>query len=310
MIKTRDMYEYIETMLSNTLIEVSKVRNLGLSGTNLLNNNMETGKVVRLVSTNWDHGALNGIYHEIDDMLVYDANTDLMMSTKRLRFDSSSFFDELTNNNIRGLGIPASPNPEPRYQLPRGYIKRITSSEQTVVSYLCPWGQFQDYEGDEIYLSSAIGKLYDFTIETLPIPAGNYEVRFGYGANGNRGVAQLYLDGVPAGVPLNLMISASNPQIGYVQPTQGDPGYENDKMMRNRGYMKAPAIFTAPQTGFFAKTENARYEAQALRRIMGIYKFKTAGTHFLGVKGLSAGEFMFDYMEFVPTSALEAEDIY
>lgn len=308
MLKTKDMYEYIETMCPNTLLEVSKVR---LSNqTNLINNNKETGKVVRLVPSNWDNGALNGIYHEIDDMLVYDYQTDLMMSTKRLRFDTGSFFDELTNNNIRGLGIL---NPEPRFQLPRGYIKRINCSEQTVVAYLCPWGQFQDYEGDEIYLRSNAGKLYDFTIETMPIPAGNYEVRFGYIANGNRGVAQLYLDGKPAGVPLNLMTSATNAQIGYVAPHSVSTdweGFENDKMMRNRGYMKGPACFTAPQTGFFNKTENARYEATALRRIMGIYTFKKAGTHILGVKGLSGGEFMFDYMEFVPTSVLENEDIY
>lgn len=307
MIKTRDMYEYIETMCPNTLIEVSKIRTT--NETNLLNNNKETGKVVRLVSTNWDNGALNGIYHEIDNMLVYDYNTDIMMSTKRLRFDSASFFDELTNNNIRGLGIL---NPEPRFQLPRGYIKRITCSEQTVVGYLCPWGQFQDYQGDEIYLRAATGKLYDFSIETMPIPAGNYEVRFGYIANGNRGVAQLYLDGIPAGVPLNLMTSATNAQIGYVRPhTVSDDweGFENDKMMRNRGYMKGPACFTAPQTGFFSRTDNSRYEATALRRIMGIYSFKKAGTHVLGVKGLSGGEFMFDYMEFVPTSVLETEDI-
>jgi len=308
MIKTRDMYEYFETMCPNTLIEISKIRIT--NETNLLNNNNVTGEVVHLVSTNWDHGALNGIYHEIDNMLVYDASTDLMMSTKRLRFDSSSFFDELTNNNIRGLGLL---NPEPRYSLPRGYIKRITCSEQTVVSYLCPWEQFQDYEGDELYLKAATGKLYDFSIETLPIPAGNYEVRFGYGANGNRGVAQLYLDSIPAGVPLNLMTTATNSQIGYQQPhtvSTDYEGYENDKMMRNRGYMKGPACYTAPKTGFFNKTENARFEGQQLRRILGIYTFKTAGRHILGVKGLSGGEFMFDYMEFVPTSALESEDIY
>ena len=307
MIKTRDMYEYIETMCPNTLIEVSKVRST--NETNLLNNNKETGKVVHLVSTNWDHGALNGIYHEIDHMLVYDASTDLMLSTKRLRFDSSSFFDELTNNNMRGLGILAK---EPRFQLPRGYIKRITCSEQTVVGYLCPWGQFQDYEGDEIYLRAATGKLYDFSIETLPIPAGNYEVRFGYIANGNRGVAQLYFDGIPAGVPLNLMTSSTSAQIGYVTPhtlSVDWEGYENDKMMRNRGYMKGPACFRAPQSGFFTLTESSRYEPTAVRRIMGIYKFKTAGRHVLGVKGLSGGEFMFDYMEFVPTSVLETEDI-
>jgi uncharacterized surface protein with fasciclin (FAS1) repeats len=307
MVKTKDMYEYIETMCPNTLIEVCKVRST--NETNLLNRNTETGKVVRIVKDNSDNDALNGVYHEIDNMLVYDLDTYNMMSNKRLRFDSASYFDELTNNNMRGWGIT---DPNLRFQLPRGYINRISCTEQTVVGYLTGYPKYEDYEGDEIFLRASPGKLYDFVIETLPVPAGTYEVRFGYGANSNRGVAQLYFDGVPCGVPINLSTLADDPAIGYVVPhtIQDDyEGFENDKMMRNRGYMKAPAVFRVPVTGWFYG-ENARFSQNLLRRILGIYVFKTDGTHKLGVVGLSSGEFMFDYLEFVPTSRLETEDIY
>jgi len=89
-----------------------------------------------------------------------------------------------------------------------------------------------------------------------------------------------------------------------------DPsGFENDKMMRNRGYMKGPACYKIITQGW-TTGQNARYSNAILRRILGQFTFDKAGSHLLTVKGLSGGEFMFDYMEFVPTNALESEDIY
>jgi uncharacterized surface protein with fasciclin (FAS1) repeats len=311
MLTTMNMYEYIETMCPNTLIEVTKAPQLGI--TNQLNWIKESGRVIQLVSGHYDNSALNGVYHEIDGMLVYDAEFANYISTKRLRFDAASFFPELTNNNMRGSGTEYTYKTQNlHYKIPRGYIDRITSSEQTVVGYLHPYYKYQDYEGDEIFLNASSGKLYDFTITTPPIPKGIYEVRFGYLTNGKRGVAQLYIDGMPAGVPLNLNKYATDASIGWVEPhtdASDYEGYENDKMMRNRGYMKAPACFKVPTTGW-TYGENARFSSAALRKILGIYDFKTDTTHLLMVKGLSSGEFMFDYMEFVPTSVLESEDIY
>jgi uncharacterized surface protein with fasciclin (FAS1) repeats len=310
MIKTRDMYEYIETMCPNTLIEVTKVRTS--NKTNLLNIHVSSednlSKMVQITSYN-DKTAVNGVYHEVNDMLVYSYDVANMMATKRLRFEAAGFFPELTNNNLRGRGNTL---PNLQFKLPRGYIDRISCSEQTTVNYLTPYYKYQDYEGDELFLSSTIGKLYDFSIVTPPVPAGTYEVRFGYLTNGKRGVAQLYFDGVPAGVPLNLNTAATASSIGYVAPGKDpdDPfGYQNDKMMRNRGYMKGPACFKVPTTGW-SDGENARMSPQLLRKILGTYTFKTPGNHVLMVKGLSGGEFMMDYLDFVPTSVLENEDIY
>ncbi len=314
MIKTVDMYEYIEPMCPNTLIEVKKER--VTNKTNLINKISETGKVIQLSSTNYDNAATNGVYHEITDMLVYSKDVENEHAGKRLRFDSSSFFPELTNNNMRGSRLKQNTvaalyaDPSLHYQLPRGYISRITSSEQTVVGYLAGYHKFQNYEGDEIFLNASSGKLYDFSIITPPIPAGTYEVRFGYLTNGKRGVAQLYFDNIPCGVPLNLNNKAT--QNGWEKPgsVADDPyGYANDKVLRNFGYMKGPACYKVI-TIDWTSGENARYSDAILRRILGTYEFAEAGHHVLTVKGLSGGEFMFDYMEFVPTSVLENEDIY
>ena len=61
------MYEYIETMCPNTLIEIKKERLT--NRTNLINYSTETGKVIQITS-NYDKDAINGVYHEIDGMLV------------------------------------------------------------------------------------------------------------------------------------------------------------------------------------------------------------------------------------------------
>ncbi|MBP1664633.1 MAG: hypothetical protein H6Q19_1773 [Bacteroidetes bacterium] len=310
MLPNRDMYEYLEPMCPNTLIEVKKDRLA--KTTNNLNYIRETGRVVRITS-NYDNDAVNGVYHEINSILAYDQLVEAEHSTKRLRFDGASFFPELTNNNMRGRGITSpGPGPNLQFRLPRNYIDRLSTSEQTVVSYLTADARYQNYEGDEIFLGATSGNLYDFTIVTPPIPAGTYEVRFGYLTNGKRGVAQLYFDNIPAGVPLNLNNYATDVSIGYEVPgtVQADlEGIENDKMMRNRGFMKGPACYKVVQTGW-SSGENARYSPAALRRILGTYNFPVASNHLLTVKGLSGGEFMFDYLEFVPTSVLESEDIY
>ena len=214
------------------------------------------------------------------------------------------------NNNIRGLGSTTYAQKNLQFYIPRGYLDRLTCSEQTTIGYLTAFDAFLDYQGDEIFLSAQSGKLYDFTVTTPPIPAGTYEVRFGYLTNGKRGVAQFYFDGTPAGLPLNLNNSAKSAAIGYetIGSVAEDPyGYQNDKMMRNRGFMKGPASYTVPDTRW--QTGPARRNANSLRRILGTYTFASAGTHQLTVKGLSNGEFMFDFLEFVPTSAIESEDI-
>ena len=111
---------------------------------------------------------------------------------------------------------------------------------------------------------------------------------------------------------MNLNTASNNAAIGYIAPhtiTDDWEGYENDKMMRNRGYMKGPASYKVPVSGW-TYGENARYSVDVLRRIMGTFTWNTAGSHKFSVKALSGGEFMFDYLEFVPTSVLETEDIY
>lgn len=307
MFKTIDLYEYIEPMCPNTLIEV-KIDRLAAKG-NLFNSISSTGRSVGISPKNYDIDAANGVYHELTDLLTYNTDVEAELSSKRLRFDFASFFPELTNNNMRGR---LSDNLVPyRNALPRGYLERFQCTEQTVLCYSSAYDKYMDYMGDEVFIVVQNGKLYDFTVTTPPVPKGTYEVRFGYQSNGRRGVAQFYIDGVPSDVPVNLNKAGSDPTIGYVAPgtePSDISGFENDKMMRNRGYMKGPNSFKAVVPSWYPGV-SARYNASNLRKILGIYNFAKAQNHQITVKGLSGGQFQIDFVEFIPTSAIESEDI-
>lgn len=301
-VKTVDMFEYLETMCPNTLMEVRTIRTTGEY--NVFN--MTTSAAAIRLTEDYDNDAINGVFHEIDGLLHYSQDMERMLTSKRLRMDGASFFPELMNNNLR-VGGSRDQYPSTEWNFPPGYIERVDASETTIFGYITADDRFQDYQGDEIFLSG----LYDFTITTLPIPAGTYEIRFGFQPTDFRGAAQLYWDGQPCGIPLDLTIHALDPKIGFERPGTDphDPeGFENDKMMRNRGYMKGPASYKVIQEDWYVGV--ARNSERAIRKILGIYTFDEAGTHEFSVKAARSGQFMFDFLEFVPLEVLETEDIY
>ncbi|MDA3853146.1 MAG: fasciclin domain-containing protein, partial [Bacteroidales bacterium] len=285
-VQTYDMFEYMETLCPNALMEVRTNRataehNL-FNATGVSEDGLIMGDVVRLTE-NYDNDALNGVFHEIDGLLSYNLTFVAELSTKRLRMDAASFFPEMTNNNMRNGSIASGEVNSYWYLFPPGYLERVKASETTIFGYITPHDQFLDNQGDEVFLGKTKGgpTLYDFEIETLPVPAGTYEVRFGYQPTGARGAAQLYWDGQPTGIPLDLRLSADNEAIGFVQPysqaaTNLDDyyGYENDKMMRNRGYMKGGASYKVIKEGWYEGT--GRTSIALLRRIIGTNTFTEA----------------------------------
>ncbi len=302
-----DLEEFIVPMCPNTLLEVRIKRSS--NEYNLFNYNPETNSAIRIDPIRFDLSAENGVYHEIDNLLVYSKEIEDRLSSKRLRFEFSSIFSEFTNNNMRGR--PSDNGDLFRNAIPAGFLDKFKCNDQVVICYTAANDRLMNFQGDEVFLTTPPGKLYEFTITTPPVPAGTYEIRFGYQATGSRGVVQYYVDGIPCGVPVNLNNIGSNPQIGWelVGSNLEDPlGYENDKMMRNRGYMKGPNSFRAINESWYKGT-SARVNVGNLRKILGTFSFAKTQEHEMTFKGLSSGQFQIDYIEFVPTSALEFEDI-
>lgn len=280
--------EYFITMCPNTMYEISAGNCI-----NKRSNGSYIGFSEDLSRRNIE--ALNGLIHEINGVLWYNREVEDDVLNKRLRFEVASLLPEMENNNLRGVGYS-------KQYFPYQYFETMTYVEKTVFQYYGANPDWGNYQGDELNLAG----WYDFTLQLPPIPAGSWEVRFGYGAYINRGVAQLYFDKVPCGIPLNMSLLGTNALIGWeADAATDDNGYTNDKAMRNRGYMKGPESISRPAYG-----QTLRDLVTGVRRILGTFSFDETTTHTMRAKAVESGEFMYDYIEFIPKGSIENEDRY
>ena len=78
---------------------------------------------------------------------------------------------------------------------------------------------------------------------------------------------------------------------------------ENDKSMRNRGWMKGPASVHLTNN-----KESMRVTKKAVRRIVGTFRLDTGTEHWIRFKDVRESglynELSQDYLEIVPTSVL------
>jgi len=97
-----------------------------------------------------------------------------------------------------------------------------------------------------------------------------------------------------------------DPRIGWIADEQTpDNGVENDKMMRNRGYMKSGADIV--NEGYRNILRHSRAD---IRIIVGTFTFQEYDYHYFRAKNVE-GEmkwFHLDFIEMVPVSFLEDED--
>ena len=285
-------YEYYETMLKYRIMEIK-------SGNKI--NTQEDGTCVTIDESKSNIAGMNGYVHCLNDILVYDENVmrqDVL--NKRIRFDAYSLMPEITNNNIR-------------WQLPfldgGGYTvttdycgDHFTFNKDSKVIF---WGSeaWSDYQADEI----SIRGWYDFVFRLLPVPPGTYELRLGYSARSWGGIAQLFVDNEIQGIPANFNRTGESADIGYVKDSDTkDNGAENDKMMRNRGYMKAPNSIIN-----YVWKANLRDGSGCLRFIVNKFTWQDYGPHYFRAKNIESenGEFHLDYFELVPVSYIENEGI-
>jgi uncharacterized surface protein with fasciclin (FAS1) repeats len=284
--------EYIEPICLNTLIEVQLGQSEDVG--NVIFNRLNDGTASRIISP--DNQCENGIYHEIDRPLLYSRRVENETLNKRIRIDAISCMPELITNKIRG-------NYE-WYILPQGYTTAYTSTSASQAHYKRD-RSYRALYGDEIIL----GGKYDFTLRLPAIPPGRYEVRLGFSYAGGRGVAQVFFDGEPCGIPIDMTITGRDPRIGWVADSETeDNGVENDKMMHNRGWMKGPASNLVLQ-----RSISARDYYECLRRVLTTRTFDSATPHYLRIKSVEERgdrELQVDYVDFVPSSVLDREDRY
>lgn len=240
--------------------------------------------------------ALNGRLHPIDKVLIYDE--DEMSGNvlrERMRWDFASWFPELTNNSIRWFNYT---DVQDIFYIPDGYLERARfRSSQSENYYLCARNGWNNYQGDELLAS----EMFDIEYRIPYVPAGTYELRFGYARYDNRSVVQFYLDGKPTGIPVDLRYNADTETFIGFKPDSYFEGDEdaiaaNDKEMHNRNWMKAPASF---------KVENGketRETSRPIRYVLGMFTL-TKGEHWFRMKNVREEQNTqghHDYFEIVP----------
>lgn len=266
----------------------------------------------------FDNSAVNGYYFPINKVLMYDSGVRSRLGSERIRVDITTMLPEIASNSVRGNGY---------FRFPNGYFDNITSeSSGTILLYLMDayspaGGAWRDYQGDEVMVAG----LYDFVLKLPPVPVdGTYEIRMGASHNTLRGMAQIYFGSdplrlVPAGLPYDMRQSVGTAAIPWV--ADGDDAAvnaENDKNMRNQGYMKAPNYFciTNGKGDPADVVRNIGGASAALRRIVTVSEMSSDKTYYLrfksALKKLDSQLFL-DYFEIVPTSVfngVKAEDIW
>lgn len=280
--------------------------------------------IIRILNDEADQYCQNGVLHGLNNMLVYSDEVKADVFHRRIRMDVRTFLSEGVNNSVIYDG-------DKGYNwyitgFPDGYFKnvRFTSNNTTYLMYegCTP----HDYlHGDHFWLSGN----FDFTIKVGPIPKGSYEVRLSFATNTTKGaVVQAYLDGMPCGIPIDSRMAAYSGDTGWIQDwlaiqesgssrfagmgeSEEDPyGLENDKNLRNHGYMKAPNCYVGTNYHNLAYGDNltARNVDTRLRKILNIMNWTEDGTHELRLVAMRAGDFDVDFIEFMPTDLLENED--
>ena len=267
--------------------------------------------------------ASNGNIYTIDKILIYNEEEmkDNILN-ERMRWDITSLFPELTNNDIRWAPI----DNKTMYFIPEGYCERIRYINPTsLLFYLRPaktyLNSYASYQGDELL---ATGK-YDFEYRIPHVPSGSYEIRIGFSTSNARGMVQFYINGEICGIPLDMRMNDKNKEfMGWKteNETNEEENKENDKAMRNRGFMKAPASIYGQGTINDLEGQpvtvirNLRFGEAALRRVLGTYDLTNGVEYWIRVKDVTDAdgsnnpfEYNQDYLEIVPNTIAKNPDL-
>lgn len=264
---------------------------------------------------------LNGEVHSLTGMLYPKDN----IFHRRLRMDFCAFFPEMFNNSLLTSN----------HSIPRGYLKNFTWDDRDGITarYFIRYGTHSNYWGDVLMLNGR----GNYEVVIGPVPSGSYEVRIGYHVRGSQyGMVQYYLDGEPCGIPLDQSLKASDSEIGWSQTwfylnggVEEEPiqswttgletaddyyGYDNDKALHNRGYMKSPDAFTSTELANNnlspVHAGTSRNDAWSVRRVLGMVTWPTTTTHVLRISNLMDKGFDLDFIEFMPRDLIENEDTH
>ena len=276
--------------------------------------------------TQHEHDALNGHYFYVNDLVAFTDDVQNKVQNARIRMDFSTIFPEVMTNGLRQEGNPyqdddagtpddaSTPKNGRNYYFPLGYLDGVTFNSTCHFVLRRPHINFWSWQGDEWNIFGD----YDFTFRIPPVPySGEWQLRLGFCAIETRGVMQVYFDGIPQGIPLDmtkylnseLYIGdrfVTDESLGNYKGKSTEEKAEEQKLLKNLGaYRAGRSIY------HFSSDGNKNYflgNERTYRRILCQTYIDANKDHYLRFRVASDGkqgnnnEFMLDYFEMVPKS--------
>lgn len=297
-----DPEDYFETMAPHTL-----VRFCSNPGEEIFMNRVglkTSAKVrgVRVLKNNEGDGytqtCRNGRYIYIDDILVYSHDVRWNVLNRRIRIDGSTLSPDFMNGHAR---MEHMGKDEMMIGFKRGYLTNFKfHNEKTFVGCGNEQPGWRHYQGSGVCVT---GEKFDVSVKLPPVPHdGTYEVRLGFSTGDDRGIAQIYLNNEPCGIPTSFRTIDSN--TGYQDDT-GDEEEDRaiDKAMRNRGYMKAMDSYGP------SDQETFRTYGNDVRRILVRQYLRADQDYWLRFRQILSGSTLYmsiDYIELCPKDVYDS----
>ena len=357
-------FDYYETLLPHALMKIWQplYQNTGASNNIWINrwrrNNTLTDEIgtfgsdathdivfdgVRIINKDGGIQAYNGYIHPIDRLLVYDEKVPNGVLHERMRIDMGSMLYELINNDIRYAStaeigaMNLSSTSGDMTRLPLDYFDNLVSyNNKTKISWYTT-GAWRAWQADQL----SGWDENDFAFRLPPVPTGDYEIRIIYPPMANSGLQQYYIGTstdpssmVPMGIPIDARYPNSGEEAdristGYMLSSEFDDyGVASDLVMRNHGYMRAPASFsrgtynsvmpriTSPDELIANISGCCRYEegygTSMMRKILGVHHLEQNQEYWIRLKNLLQGYdqlgFSIDFIELVPLDIVNSQD--
>lgn len=292
---------------------------------------------------------LNAYVHGIDNVLLYDKNAHDALH-ERMRVDVSCVLPELATNNI----LRATTNEVSewnnggdgnRVALPVDYFENLRICDDNTIMNFTTVNAWRALEGS-LLNGGSLSDSFGCIIRLPHVPTGRYEIRIIYPPSA-RGAETDFFIGNSSNTAdmtlVNTLDESENPyesdRIGFkdVDPENEEYGIESDKVMRQNGYMRAPASFSRgtyntitkkltvtsgdpysackQMTGGTSCRTESGYGTMMLRYIVATMDIHQGQDYWLMVKGKKSEaspynlglSFHFDFVELVPVDIADNE---
>ena len=270
----------------------------------------------------YKHDGINGHYFYVDDIVAFSKDVQDKVQNLRIRMDFNTVFPEFISNGLRQMGHPWAPSSLDEkdglnWFFPEGYLDGVKSTNCEFV-WLRPRCYANIYMWDEFNLFGN----YDFTFRLPPVPFdGEWQVRLGFTSQNTRGCAQIYVDGVPQGIPLDMTKAMDSDyyigddfisSIDDYDAMSEEEKAEYQKALKNLGVYTHPRSIYCDNGGSGNRGWNVIYNI-GIRKIISQTFLDCNKDHFMRIRVASDGtqgngnEFALDFLELVPKSVYGAD---